>query len=181
MKAHQGRVTGVAYDAMSNVIYSVGQDKVFRVSHGTSVALIVGVPHKEQIFSMLRDTLNKRILFGTKTGEVYIYDISQAEKPKVLTVLQNNKRGSIRCLFLDNNRNYLFTGSYDDGELNVFDLDKPGREKFAKMAATLRGKEKVRAICASDKRNEIYTGTEDGNITFWDAPQGKQICIILVI
>jgi len=46
VKAHQNRVTGVAYDAMSNVVYSVSQDKVFRVSHGSSIALIVGVPHK---------------------------------------------------------------------------------------------------------------------------------------
>lgn len=53
---------------MSNVIYSVSQDKVLRVSHGSSIALIVGVPHKEPIFSMIRDTLNKRIIFGTKTG-----------------------------------------------------------------------------------------------------------------
>ncbi len=39
-------MTGLAYDAMSNVIYSVSQDKVLRVSHGSSIALIVGVPHK---------------------------------------------------------------------------------------------------------------------------------------
>ena len=76
---------------------------------------------------MFGDTIYKRIFFGTKTGEVYIYDISSAEKPKILTVLQNNKKGSIRCLHLETNRNYLFTGSYDDGELNVFDLDMPGR------------------------------------------------------
>lgn len=78
VKCHQGRVTGLAYDSMSNVVYSVSQDKVFRVSHGSSLALIVGVPHKEGIYSMVRDTLNKRIFFGTKVGEVYIYDISQA-------------------------------------------------------------------------------------------------------
>lgn len=101
---------------------------------------------------MIRDSLNKRILFGTKTGEIYIYDISQAEKPKVLTVLQNNKKGSIRCLHLDTNRNYLFSGSYDDGQLNVFDLDKPGREKYAKISATLKGKEKVRSITWAQKR-----------------------------
>lgn len=76
---------------------------------------------------MLRDTLNKRIFFGTKNGEVYIYDISQAEKPKLMNVLNNNKKGSIRSIFIDTNRNYFFTGSYDDGELNVFDMDKPGR------------------------------------------------------
>lgn len=100
---------------MSNVVYSVSQDKALRVSHGSSLALIVSVPHKEPIYCMFRDTLNKRIFFGTKAGEVYIYDISQAEKPKILTVLNNNKKGCIRCLHLDTNRNYLFTGSYDDG------------------------------------------------------------------
>lgn len=46
VKAHQNRVTGVAYDAMSNVVYSTSQDKVFRVSHGSSLALIVAIPHK---------------------------------------------------------------------------------------------------------------------------------------
>lgn len=55
-------------------------------------------------------------------------------------------------MHLDNNRNYLFTGSFDDGELNVFDLDKPGREKLAKLNATYMGKEKVRAIAWSAKR-----------------------------
>lgn len=44
-----------------------------------------------------------------------MYDIAQSEKPKILTTLQNNKRGSIRSLYLDPNRNYLFSGSYDDG------------------------------------------------------------------
>ena len=67
-------------------------------------------------------------------------------------MLNNNKHGAIRSIHLDNNRNYLFTGSFDDGELNVFDLDKPGREKLAKLNATLSGKEKVRAITWSAKR-----------------------------
>ena len=83
---------------------------------------------------------------------LYIYDISQSEKPRLLTFFQNNKKGSIRSIHLDTNRNYLFTCSFDDGEINVFDLDKPGREKYAKMNATLKGKDKVRAITWSAKR-----------------------------
>lgn len=98
-----------------------------------------------------------------------MYDVSQAEKPKLLTTLRNNKGGSIRSLFFDTNRNYLFTGSFDDGELNVFDLDKPGREKLAKLNATLIGKDKVRAVAWSAKRAEIMSGTADGSITFWNA------------
>jgi WD40 repeat protein len=45
-KAHQNRVTGMVYDALSNVIYSVSLDRTLRVSHGTSIALILSVPHK---------------------------------------------------------------------------------------------------------------------------------------
>lgn len=94
----------------------------------------------------------------------------------MLNTLKNYKGGSIRSLYLDTNRNYLFSGSYDDGEINVFDLDKPGREKLAKLNATLHGKEKIRAITWSAKRAEIMTGTGDGSITFWNAVEGKTIC-----
>jgi WD40 repeat protein len=45
-KAHLNRVTGVAFDALNNFVYSVSLDKVFRVSYGSSIALIVGIPHK---------------------------------------------------------------------------------------------------------------------------------------
>ena len=69
-----------------------------------------------------------------------------------MNTLKNNKGGSIRCIHLDINRNYLFTGSFDDGEINVFDIDKPGREKLAKLNATLIGKTKIRSITWSAKR-----------------------------
>ena len=46
VKAHKERVVGLAYDALSNVVYSVSYDKAFRVSHGSSLAMIVSVPHK---------------------------------------------------------------------------------------------------------------------------------------
>lgn len=58
----------------------------------------------------------------------------------------------------------------------MFDLDKPGREKYAKMIATLKGKEKVRSIAWAPKRSEIFAGNEDGTITFWNAVEGKSIC-----
>lgn len=58
----------------------------------------------------------------------------------------------------------------------MFDLDKPGREKYAKMNATLRGKEKVRAVTWASKRTEIISGYADGSITFWNAVEGKSIC-----
>lgn len=68
VKVHQSRVMGVTYDSLSNVVFSISQDKIFRASHGSSLALIVGVPHKEQLLVMHKDQLNKRIFVGSKIG-----------------------------------------------------------------------------------------------------------------
>jgi hypothetical protein len=58
------------------VVFSVSQDKLLRISHGTSLALVLGIPHKEQLLSMYKDNINKRMFIGNKIGEVIIYDIS---------------------------------------------------------------------------------------------------------
>ena len=75
-KIHKDRINGLAYDPLTNVVFSISQDKIFRISHGTSFGLILGLPHKEQLLSMVKDSINKRIFIGTKIGQVLIYDIS---------------------------------------------------------------------------------------------------------
>ena len=45
-KIHNSRVMGIAYDSLSNSVFSISQDKVFRISHGSSLALVIGIPHK---------------------------------------------------------------------------------------------------------------------------------------
>lgn len=114
-KIHTSRVAGLGYDSLTNVVFSVSQDKNFRISHGTSLALVLGIPHKEPYMSMFKDNINKRLFLGTKIGEVQIFDVSHAEKPKLLNTLRNYKGGSIRCLHLDPNRNYLFSASFENG------------------------------------------------------------------
>jgi WD40 repeat protein len=81
---------------------------------------------------------------------------------------------------LDLKRNYLFTGGFDDGELAIFDIDKPNREKYAKQVASLQGKEKVRSIAWIPERSELAVGTADGSITFWNAIRGKSLCILFI-
>jgi len=68
VKAHKDRVMDLSYDSLSNCVYSASKDKVFRVSHGSSLALIVGIPHKEDLMCMHRDIQNKRVFVGTKAG-----------------------------------------------------------------------------------------------------------------
>lgn len=45
-KIHNSKITGLGYDALANVTFSISQDKIFRISHGTSLALVLGIPHK---------------------------------------------------------------------------------------------------------------------------------------
>lgn len=75
-KIHNGRITGLGYDSLTNVVFSVSQDKIFRISHGTSLAMVLGVPHKEQLLSLFKDNINKRVFIGNKIGEILIYDIA---------------------------------------------------------------------------------------------------------
>lgn len=76
VKTHKERVMDMSYDSIHNCVYSASRDKVFRVSHGSSLAMIVGIPHKQELLCMYRDIQNQRIFLGTKGGEVHIYDIS---------------------------------------------------------------------------------------------------------
>jgi hypothetical protein len=67
-KVHTGRVNGVGYDSLTNIVFSISQDKVFRLSHGSSLASVLQLPHKEQLLAMFKDNINKRIFLGSKIG-----------------------------------------------------------------------------------------------------------------
>ena len=69
-----------------------------------------------------------------------------------MNTLKNNYKGSIKSLKFDASRNYLFCCA-SDGEINVFDIGGFGKEKYAKMNATLEGKDKTKGIAWSFKRN----------------------------
>lgn len=86
-----------------------------------------------------------------------------------MNTLQTSEKGAIRGLTVDTFKNYLFTGGFDDGEIGVFDLQKPGREKFVKQTASFKGKTHVRYIEWSSSRGEVYVGCKDGSITVWNA------------
>lgn len=45
-------------------------------------------------------------------------------------MLTTSLRGAIRGLSVDTVSHYLFTGGFDDGEIGVFNLEKPGKERF---------------------------------------------------
>ena len=81
-------------------------------------------------------------------------------------------RCNIRGFHFDPIKNFILASSYDDGELCIFEIEKPGKEKFAKRIATFQSKSKVRSITWSSNRGEIYLGDEEGIITIFNAKIG---------
>jgi len=47
--------------------------------------------------------------------------------PELLTTVLTSQQGVIRGLALDTVKNYVFTGGFDEGEVAVFDIEKPGK------------------------------------------------------
>jgi WD40 repeat protein len=82
----------------------------------------------------------------------------------------------IRGICVDNVKCFLFAVGQDEGELVVFDINKPGRERETKEVAKLKNRSKSREICWSPSRGEIFVGNEDGSVTVWDARKTAPIC-----
>ncbi len=94
-----------------------------------------------------------------------------------LNILNMGDKTNIRGLHFDPNKNFIIASGYDYGELCMFEIEKAGKEKFAKKIATFQSKKKVKALCWSSSRGEIYLGDEEGIITFFNAKKGESICI----
>jgi hypothetical protein len=45
-KIHQSRITGIYYDSVNAIVYTISEDKFLRISDGSTLMLIVAIPHK---------------------------------------------------------------------------------------------------------------------------------------
>jgi len=99
--------------------------------------------------------------------------------PRIIFHIKAQTKGNIRGLYFDDYKNYLLTANYDDGVLALIDMQKPGKERYSNIIANFEGKKKVRCCVWSTYRTELYTGTEDGVITFWDAKDVNPLCNLI--
>ena len=72
------------------------------------------------------DGENKRIIVTNKNGNVFVYDVTKP-LPSVIQTHQTVSKNAIRGFHYDPLKNFVFTGSIDDGEICVFDIKKPGK------------------------------------------------------
>jgi len=71
---------------------------------------------------------------ANKKGNIFIYDISPCP-PNILHSVAYGDKGPIRALCFNERLNYLFSTNNMNGLISIFDVGKPGREKFAKNVA----------------------------------------------
>jgi WD40 repeat protein len=174
-KHHIKRVMGVYHDNVTNLVYSVGEDKKFKVHDYERKAPIADLSTgSSDLTALVADRENKRAFISNRAGQVMIYSITMPI-PMQIHVIQAHAKGDIRSLTFDATRQYIIAGNHDDGVLAIWDLGKPGREKFAHNIANLHGKTKVRYAAWSSGRSELFSGNGDGTVTFWNAKQAAQI------
>ena len=95
--------------------------------------------------------------------------------PVQLNSFSLDKPSKIRGVCYDPVSTYILVSGYETGEMNIYEMGKPGRERFAKRVATLQTKNKVRAIGWSKERKEAFLGHADGVVSIWSAKQGASI------
>ncbi|KRX05178.1 WD40-repeat-containing domain [Pseudocohnilembus persalinus] len=175
-KVHDKRVMGVFHHSLTNSTYTISEDKSLRTVVDGKVQNKI-TQSNSGLTSIYGDSEYKRLFVSNRSGHVFIYDISSGV-PVQLNCVQTSEKGAIRSLQVDTLKNYFFTGGFDDGEIGVFQLEKPGREKFVKQTASFKGKTNIRFIEWSSSRMEIYVGTKDGTVTVWDVRQAQPIYVL---
>jgi len=123
------------------------------------------------------DVKTKRFLASDMCGVVLVYDLQKPE-PDIKQRFETTNKTGIRGLCFDPIYNLLFTGSIDNGEICVFNIDLIGKDTTAQATITMKSKTQVRCLAWSASRKEVYSGHEDGTITIWDLKKQMPICKI---
>eukprot|EP01016_Furgasonia_blochmanni_P016033 TRINITY_DN1907_c0_g2_i1.p1 TRINITY_DN1907_c0_g2~~TRINITY_DN1907_c0_g2_i1.p1 ORF type:complete len:431 (-),score=134.84 TRINITY_DN1907_c0_g2_i1:297-1589(-) len=167
-KIHAARVMGIYIEYITGYLYSIGEDKRLKVTDIMKNEIVADVAVGNTALAvMVVEKETKRAFIGNRDGAVYIYDINPCP-PRLIHSIQVTPKGSIRALDFDNAKNYLFACCYEDGNIFIHDLERPGKERFAKYLANLPGKQKVRFVKWTNSRNEIYACNDDGTVTVWN-------------
>jgi hypothetical protein len=69
-----------------------------------------------------------------------VYEYDHKAKMKRLTILSTPDSNNIQAMILDRGKNYFFAGAFDSGRIYIYEMTKPGHEKFIKQVATLSNK-----------------------------------------
>lgn len=168
-KVHAERIMQIHIDPAKEYIYSISHDKYLKTFHLVKREVVYQLLLGEaRLNNFVVDTVGKRGFVANNDGFIFIIDFNFND-PRLIETVRTNGQCCIRSLIFDSTKNYLFAGGFDDGEIAMFDTGKPGKEKYSKQTASFKSRPKIRSIQWSSSKSELYAGSEDGCITFWNA------------
>lgn len=165
--AHQAaRVTNTLVDLDNKWMLSAGRDKYFYFHCITTGKRLGGYLCNAWCTSLAYDSDAKYAFIGDYSGAITVCKL-ETSGVKFITVLKG-QAGSIRCLAWDGNKNWLYSGSFDN---SVFVWDIGGRQG---TVWELHGHtEKVTALVYSQKYKRLLSGGEDGKLVCWDMSKSR--------
>jgi WD40 repeat protein len=175
LKPHTNRVMGISFDSKSGYIYSCSSDKKFVVSEINYQESVTEVTTGSHGFTnLVSDKKNERLFLTNEVGVVFVYSVSTFP-PTLLTSVQTSSKTSIRGLYIDYKKFYIFTATIT-GRISVLDLGQPGKERFIKEITGFGGNLKLRVLRYNSSANELISGDDSGKITIWSLRRGQPIC-----
>ena len=68
----------------------------------------------------------------------------------------------MKALAYDDVKKYFFVGGYQNGDVWIYEMGKPGHQKITKQVASLKSKEKLANLIWIPKKMELITTAESG-------------------
>ena len=132
------------------------------------------IDHNVSGFTNLKfDKRNKRIFLSNGIGQLFIY-LTEENIPSCVKKINTHTKNKIRGLNIQSKSDYIFTATIK-GDISVFDLDCPGREKYIEETSYFGGNIPIRVIVYNNENNELITGDQKGKIIVWSLKIGKTI------
>ena len=174
IKPHNARVMGLDFDSKSGYIYSCGTDKKFMLSEINYLSNVTEIAQSNSGYTNLEfDKVNERIFLTNESGILSVF-LTNTFPPTLVNVIQTHSIYCIRGLDIDYTKQYIFTGT-TKGDISVFELGAPGKEKLIKEISFFGGNIEIRIIRFNPDDRELYTGDQQGKITVWSLKSGQSI------
>ena len=109
LKAHTARVMGLAIDGKKNLIFSVAEDKKFKITDISYQESHTDIQVEAAPLKGLHyDPENQRVFILNATGSIFIYTLAE-KPPKLVKQVETGSNGMLRDICIDYSRGYIFT------------------------------------------------------------------------
>ncbi|CAD8078645.1 unnamed protein product [Paramecium primaurelia] len=177
IQQHQSKVTGLYYDNERSLIHSVSKDKRYKIRNAVkSIYIYDNEISPYELTDLVVSKSRRKSFVSDKNGFIYMFDINE-DKVIQLNFINTNIR-LLKCLKLDSNQNLLMAIGQETGEIIMIDIGSIKCEKQLRWIGQINTKTKGYKFCWSQKRKELFVGTSDGTVQFWDYDT-KQLIFVL--